>query len=124
MLATVARRHRVDAAITTMASDSAFTLVVTRLSCLRGVSTLTAVGLAVEIGNWHRLDGRSIGTYLGLIPSESSSGGSRSQGRSPRPATVTHDVVDRSWVAPPQAPPPQGRAAPPTGPGEPGGARP
>jgi transposase len=80
MLATVARRDRLDAAITTMASDSAFTPVVTRLGCLRGVSTLTAFGLAVEIGDWHRLDGRSIGAYLGLVPTESSSGGSRSQG--------------------------------------------
>jgi len=80
MLATVARRDRLDAAITVMAADSEFTPVVTRLGCLRGVSTLTAFGLAVEIGDWHRLDGRSIGAYLGLVPTESSSGGSRSQG--------------------------------------------
>lgn len=51
-----------------------------RLGCLRGVSTLTAFGLAVEIGDWHRLSDRSIGAYLGLVPTESSSGGSRSQG--------------------------------------------
>ncbi len=44
------------------------------------MSTLTAFGLAVEIGDWHRLTGRSIGAYLGLVPTESSSGGSRSQG--------------------------------------------
>jgi transposase len=62
-----------------MAGDSEFTPVVTRLGCLRGVSTLTAFALAVEIGDWHRLDGRSIGAYLGLVPTESSSGGSRSQ---------------------------------------------
>lgn len=80
MLATVARRDRLDAAITVMAGDSEFTPVVTRLGCLRGVATLTAFALAVEIGDWHRLDGRSIGAYLGLVPAESSSGGSRSQG--------------------------------------------
>ena len=80
MLVTLARRDRLDAAITLMAGDSMFTPVVTRLGCLRGVSTLTAFGLAVEIGDWHRLDGRSIGAYLGLVPTESSSGGSRSQG--------------------------------------------
>ena len=80
LLATVARRDRLDAAITEMAADSEFTPVVTRLGCLRGVSTLTAFGLAVEIGDWHRLTGRSIGAYLGLVPTESSSGGSRSQG--------------------------------------------
>jgi transposase len=80
MLATIARRDRLDTAIAAMAADSAFTPVVTRLGCLRGVSTLTAFGLAVEIGDWQRLSGRSIGAYLGLVPTESSSGGSRSQG--------------------------------------------
>ncbi len=73
MLTTVARRDRLDAAITTMAGDSEFTPVVTRLGCLRGVSTLTSFGLAVEIGDWTRLSGRSIGAYLGLVPTESSS---------------------------------------------------
>jgi len=41
---------------------------------------LTAFGLAVEIGDWRRLTGRSIGAYLGLVPTEYSFGGSRSQG--------------------------------------------
>ena len=80
MLATVDRRDRLDEAIAAMAADSEFTPVVHRLGCLRGISTLTGFGLAVEIGDWHRLTGRSIGPYLGLVPTESSSGGSRSQG--------------------------------------------
>jgi transposase len=80
VLATLARRDRLDAAIAAMAADSTFTPVVDRLGCLRGVSTLTAFGLAVEIGDWHRLSGRSIGAYLGLVPTESSSGDSRSRG--------------------------------------------
>lgn len=80
MLATVARRDRLDAAITEMAADSPYTPVVTRLGCLRGVSTLTGFGLAVEIGDWHRLTGRSIGAYLGLVPCEHSSGTGRSLG--------------------------------------------
>lgn len=80
MEVTVARRDRLDAAISEMAANSEFTPVVDRLGCLRGVSTLTASGLAVEIGNWQRLTGRSIGAYLGLVPTESSSGARRSQG--------------------------------------------
>ena len=80
MLMAVQRRDRLDGVIATMAADSEFTPVVNRLGCLRGVSTLTAFGLAVEIGDWHRLDGRRIGAYLGLVPTESSSGASRSQG--------------------------------------------
>ncbi len=80
MLATVDRRSRLDDAITEMAADSVFTPVVTRLGCLRGIATLTAFGLAVEIGDWDRLTGRSIGAYVGLVPTENSSGGTRSQG--------------------------------------------
>ena len=80
MLACVDRRNRLDDAITSMAADSEFTPMVHRLGCIRGVATLTAFGLAVEIGDWHRLTGRSIGAYVGLVPSESSSGDSRTQG--------------------------------------------
>ena len=54
--------------------------MVRRLGCLRGVSTLTAFALAVEIGDWHRFTGKSIGSFVGLVPSEYSSGASRVQG--------------------------------------------
>ena len=80
MLATMDRRDRLDHAIEEMAADSEFTAVVNRLCCVRGIATLTAFGLAVEIGDWHRLTGRSIGAYLGLVPTEYSSGSSRTQG--------------------------------------------
>ena len=80
MVCCMHRRDRLDEAITAMAADSEFTAVVGRLGCLRGVSTLTAFGLAVEIGDWSRLTGRSIGAYLGLVPTEYSSGAARVQG--------------------------------------------
>jgi transposase len=80
VLMAAARRDRLDAAIEEMAADSQFTLVVRRLGCLRGVNTLTAFGLAVEIGDWTRFSGSTIGSYLGLVPSEYSSGASRAQG--------------------------------------------
>jgi transposase len=80
MLLTVSRRDRLDEAITEMAADSEFTPTVNRLGCLRGVSTLTGFALAVEIGDWHRFTGSSIGAYLGLVPTEHSSGASRSRG--------------------------------------------
>lgn len=35
---------------------------------------------AVEIGDWTRFTGSFIGSYLGLVPSENSSGQSRRQG--------------------------------------------
>ena len=76
----VARRDRLDALITQMAADSEFTAVTHRLCCLRGISTLTGFALAVELGDWHRFTGSSIGAYLGLVPAEYSSGQTRRQG--------------------------------------------
>jgi transposase len=80
VLLTADRRDRLDKSIVEMAADPAWSAVVTRLQCLRGVSTLTAFGLAVEVGDWTRFTGCSIGAFLGLVPTEHSSGGSRSQG--------------------------------------------
>jgi transposase len=80
MLSTVDRRDRLDTTIAELAADSEFTAVANRLQCLRGVSTLTAFGLAVEIGDWQRFTGRTIGAYVGLVPSEYSSGATRAQG--------------------------------------------
>lgn len=76
----LARRTRLDRAITELAADSEFTALTRRLCCLRGISTLTGFALAVELGDWERFTGASIGAYLGLVPSEHSSGESRRQG--------------------------------------------
>jgi transposase len=80
LLFTLDRRNRLDAAITEMAGEPEWAPIVIRLGCLRGVSTLTAFGLAVEVGDWSRFTGASIGAFLGLVPTESSSGEGRSQG--------------------------------------------
>lgn len=99
LLACIDRRDRLDAAIVAMAADSEFTPVVRRLGCLRGVSTLTAFGLAVEIGDWSRLSGRAIGAYLGLVPTEYSSGASRAQGSITRTgnAHARRLLVEAAW---------------------------
>jgi transposase len=99
VLTVKARRDRLDAAIEEMAADSEFTPVVRRLGCLRGVGTLTGFALAVEIGDWHRFTGASIGSFVGLTPAEYSSGGSRSLG----PITKTGNgharrlLVEAAW---------------------------
>jgi len=80
VLVTKARRDRLDAAIEEMAAGSEFTPAVRRLGCLRGIGTLTGFALAVELGDWHRFTGNTIGSFVGLVPSEHSSGQSRSQG--------------------------------------------
>jgi transposase len=95
----IARRDRLDAAITAMAADSEFTAVVRKLCCLRGVSTLTGFALAVEIGDWQRFTGAGIGAYLGLVPSEHSSGQSRRQGGITKAGNshVRRLLVEAAW---------------------------
>ena len=80
VLVVKARRDRLDALIEELATESEFTPVLRRLGCLRGIGNLTGFALAVEVGDWHRFTGKTIGSFVGLVPSEQSSGGSRSQG--------------------------------------------
>jgi len=75
----LARLARLDVAITALAAQPAWAGQVTRLATLRGIDTLTAMSLAAEIGDWHRLTGANIGAFLGLTPGEHSSGQTRRQ---------------------------------------------
>lgn len=77
---TKGRRDALDRAIAELASEAPFAEIVGRLVCLRGVSTLTALALTVELGNWQRFRAQSLGPFLGLVPSEHSSGERRRQG--------------------------------------------
>lgn len=99
-----ARRDRLDVQIEELAADSEWTDTTRRLACLRGVATLTAFALAVEIGDWNRFTGRSIGPYLGLVPSEHSSGTSRSQGQITKTgnAHARRLLVEAAWHHKPQ----------------------
>lgn len=92
MTLTLDRRNRLDKAILEMAEDCEFTDVVHRLGCLRGISTLTGFGLAVEVGDWTRFSGNTFGAFVGLVPTEYSSGASRSQGSHARRL-----LVEASW---------------------------
>jgi transposase len=96
---TLARRARLDDAIAAMAADSEFTPTVRKLCCLRGISTLTGFALAVELGDWDRFTGASIGAFLGLVPSEHSSGDSRSQGGITKAGNshVRRLLVEAAW---------------------------
>jgi transposase len=80
VLAVQARRDRLDGAIGELAATPPWVPVVARLGCLRGVGVLTSFGLAVEVGDWQRFTGATIGAWLGLVPSQQSSGSRRSQG--------------------------------------------
>ena len=96
---TVARRDRLDTVIEDLATDSSFTPKVNRLGCLRGISALTGLALAVEIGDWRRFTGKTIGSFVGLVPSEYSSGQSRSQGGITKTGNshVRRLLVEAAW---------------------------
>ena len=53
----------------------------------------------MEIGDWHRFTGSSIGAYLGLVPTEYSSGASRSQGSITKAGNthVRRLLVEAAW---------------------------
>jgi transposase len=75
------RRGSLEGTIAELVPDSPWAQTIARLRCLRGIDTLSAVGLAAEIGDFDRFDrpGKLM-SYLGLVPSESSSGQTRRQG--------------------------------------------
>ena len=97
--AITARRGRLDKAIAELAAASEFTPIVHRLGCLRGIATLTAFALAVEIGDWNRFTGSSIASFVGLVPSEHSSGASRVQGSITKTGNthVRRLLVEAAW---------------------------
>lgn len=80
--ALVVRRDTLEAHIERLVPDSPWAQTVARLRCLRGIDTLSAVGLCAEIGDFTRFQrpGRLM-SFLGLVPSEHSSGERRAQGQ-------------------------------------------
>ena len=99
VLTVKARRDRLDEAIADMAAESEFTPLVHRLGSLRGIGTLTGFALAVEVGDWRRFTGRTIGSFVGLVPSEYSSGQSRVQGSITKTgnAHLRRLLVEAAW---------------------------
>ena len=76
------RRDTIEAMIGQLIPSSPSAETVARLRCLRGIDTLSAVGLAAEIGDFERFEHpRQLMSYLGLVPSEKSSGETRRQGQ-------------------------------------------
>lgn len=69
------RLQRLDAVLEQRVADWRFAPVVAALRALRGIDTLSAIGLVCEIGDIHRFaSARALMAYLGLVPTEYSSG--------------------------------------------------
>ena len=76
-----ARVQRLTADVSELVEQWTLGPLVRALQALRGVDLVTAVVLAAEIGDFKRFGSpKQLMAYLGLVPSEHSSGGSRQQG--------------------------------------------
>lgn len=77
----LARRDRLDGLIADQAQAGPWAPLVGRLRCLRGIDTLTATGLVAEVGDFAAFDHpRRLANFVGLVPSEKSTGERRRQG--------------------------------------------
>ena len=79
--ALVVRRDTLERKIAELVPGSPWAGQVAKLRCLRGIDTLSAIGLCSEIGDFNRFDTPAkLMSYLGLVPSEHTSGQTRRQG--------------------------------------------
>jgi transposase len=78
----VARRDALEQRLSRLAQDDRLWPTVARLRCFRGIDTFTALTLHLELGaDWQRFSSpRQLGAWLGLTPSLTQSGQSRSSG--------------------------------------------
>jgi transposase len=75
------RRDQLEREIVALIPDSPWVVQVGRLRCLRGVDTLTAVGLCAEVGDFERFArAEQLMSYVGLVPCESTTGQQRRLG--------------------------------------------
>ena len=72
--------ERLDGRIEELASEERYKKKVKKLSCFIGVKTHTALSVVVEIGDFERfVKAEKFASFLGLVPSEDSSGESRNR---------------------------------------------
>jgi transposase len=98
--ALVVRRDSLESAIGELVPGSPWAQTVARLRCLRGIDTLSAVGLCAEIGDFRRFArAGQLAGYLGLVPSEASSGERRRLGAITRTGSghARRLLVEAAW---------------------------
>jgi transposase len=77
----IARRDQLERSLADIVEHSPWAETISRLRCLRGIDTLSAAGLVAEIGDFERFSHpRKLSGFLGLVPSEDTSGEVRRQG--------------------------------------------
>lgn len=96
----LSRLAEVDSRIERIAASDSYKELVGKLCCLRGFGLVTAMTLIAEVIDFHRFPtATALMSYLGLIPSEHSSGNSRRQGRITKcgNARCRRVLVEAAW---------------------------
>jgi len=94
------RRGRLEAQIEAALPTWSLAPVVGALQALRGVALVGAATLAAELGDVTRFDNpRQLMAYIGLVPSEHSSGGTRRQGGITKAgnSTARRMLIEAAW---------------------------
>lgn len=96
----LSRREELDRRIEEIALLPFYQPAADRLKCFRGIETHAAMVLLSEIGDWRRFESpRQLMGYLGLVPSEDSSGDRRRQGRITKSGNshCRHVLIQAAW---------------------------
>ena len=96
------RIEQLERAIRETAEQGPWRELVARLRCLRGIDTLTALALVAEIGDFSRFrSAEEFMAFVGLVPSEHSSGERRRQGSITKVGNshVRRLLVESAWHA-------------------------
>ena len=108
------RREQLESEIARALPRSPWATTARRLMCLRGIDTLTAAGLCAEIGDFDRFGHPAqVMSYLGVVPSEHSSGERRRRGPITKSGSqhARRLLVEAAWHY--RRPPGRGQPRPP-----------
>lgn len=97
---TLDRLKALDRELAQAAEREPYKAVVGRLRCLRGIDTLSAIALIAEICDFKRFEHpRELMSFLGLVPSERSSGGKQRRGSITKTGNghARRVLVEASW---------------------------
>lgn len=96
----VERLKQIDATLSEIASQEPYKESVGWLRCFRGIDSVTAISLLAELHDFRRFrSARELMSYLGIVPSENSSGDSRRRGSITRAGNghVRRLLVEAAW---------------------------
>jgi transposase len=97
----IERKAALEKEILSLAETDPYRELANRLSCLRGISTLSAMTLLAEIQDFRRFKSpRDFMSFVGLVPSEYSSGNTRKRGRITKTGN-THarrTLIEAAWA--------------------------